>query len=77
MFDTMRAVPFDPAALEQAYADMRARTTELQQIGQEIMLDAVEHASPDVRAQIRPLPMRGPGSGPGAPAPGQDGPPPP
>jgi hypothetical protein len=76
MLETMRANPFDPAALDQAYADMRARTGELQQIGQQIMLDAVEHAPADVRAKIRTPPPRGPGpGGPGAPAP--DGAPPP
>jgi hypothetical protein len=75
MFAAMRADPFDPAALEQAYADMRARSTELQQIGQEIMLDAVENASPDVRAKIKPPGGRGPGGA--GPGPGPDGPPPP
>ena len=58
MFDAMRAEPFDRAALEAAYADLRARTNELQQAGQEIMLDAVANAPPDVRARIRP--PRGP-----------------
>jgi hypothetical protein len=74
MFQAMRANPFDPAALEQAYADMRARTTELQAIGQDIMLDAVEHASPDARAQIKPPGGRGPGGGAG-PGPGSSPPP--
>jgi uncharacterized membrane protein len=58
MFEAMRATPFDRAALEAAYADVRTRTNELQQAGQEIMLDAVANASPAVRSQIRP--PRGP-----------------
>jgi hypothetical protein len=58
MFEAMRATPFDRTALEAAYADVRTRTNELQQAGQEIMLDAVANASPAVRSQIRP--PRGP-----------------
>jgi uncharacterized membrane protein len=58
MFAAMRADPFDPAALNTAYADLRAKTADLQQIGQQIVADAVEHAPPDIRARIRP--PRGP-----------------
>jgi hypothetical protein len=60
MFDAMRANPFDPAALDTAYTDLRTRTTELQEIGQQIVSEAVANASPEVRAQIRPPPPRGP-----------------
>jgi hypothetical protein len=58
MFDAMRADPFDPATLDAAYAEMRKGTSDLQQVGQEIMTDAVAKAPPEVRAQIRP--PRGP-----------------
>jgi uncharacterized membrane protein len=58
MFAAMRADPFDPAALNAAYDDLRAKTADLQQIGQQIVADAVEHAPPDIRARIRP--PRGP-----------------
>ena len=54
MFEAMRADPFDQAALEATYADLRAKTNDLQQVGQEIALDAVAKASPDVRQLIRP-----------------------
>ncbi|HVY19319.1 MAG TPA: periplasmic heavy metal sensor [Bauldia sp.] len=59
MFDAMRANPFDAAALTVAYDDLRARTSELQQVGQQITADAIASAPPDVRARIRP--PRGPG----------------
>ena len=58
MFEAMRADPFDRRRSKSAYADVRTRTNELQQAGQEIMLDAVANAPPDVRSQIRP--PRGP-----------------
>ncbi len=58
MFDAMRADPFDPAALDAAYANLRAKTTDLQEIGQEIVADALTKAPADVRARIRP--PRGP-----------------
>ncbi len=53
MFEAMRANPFDQAALEAAYTDLRAKTNDLQQIGQEITLQAVANAPPDVRQRIR------------------------
>lgn len=60
MFEAMRADPFDPAALETAYADFREKTGVLQQAGQEVVLDAVAKATPEVRSRIRsprgPLP---------------------
>ena len=58
MFEAMRADPFDPAALETAYADLRQKTSVLQEAGQQIVLDAVANASPEVRSRIRP--PRGP-----------------
>ena len=58
MFDAMRADPFDGAALQAAYADLRAKTNDLQQAGQDIVFDAVAKASPEVRSRIRP--PRGP-----------------
>ncbi len=58
MFDAMRADPFDPAALDAAYTELRARTTELQEVGQGIVADALAHAPADVRARIKP--PRGP-----------------
>lgn len=58
MFEAMRADPFDPAALETAYADVRQKTNVLQEAGQQIVLDAVANASPEVRSRIRP--PRGP-----------------
>lgn len=58
MFEVMRADPFDPAALETAYADLREKTNVLQQAGQQIVLDAVAKATPEVRSRIRP--PRGP-----------------
>lgn len=58
MFDAMRADPFDAAALESAYADLRDKTNVLQQAGQEIVLDAIAKATPEVRSRIRP--PRGP-----------------
>lgn len=53
MVDAMRANPFDAAALEAAFADMRVSVTELQDAGQAIVGEAVAAAPPDVRAQIR------------------------
>lgn len=58
MFDAMRADRFDAAALDAAFADLRAQTTELQHVGQEIVAAAVANAPADVRARIRP--PRGP-----------------
>lgn len=58
MFEAMRADPFDPAALDAAFADFRARTGDLQQAGQAIVGTAVAGAPADVRANIRP--PRGP-----------------
>ena len=58
MFDVMRADPFDPAALDAAYADVRAKTSDLQTAGQSIVTDAIAKAPADVRKRIGP--PRGP-----------------
>lgn len=58
MFDVMRGDPFDPAALDAAYVELRARTADLQEVGQDIVADALAHSPADVRARIRP--PRGP-----------------
>ena len=58
MFEAMRADPFDPAALNVAYADLRTKTDDLVEAGQAIVADAVAKASPEVRSRIRP--PRGP-----------------
>lgn len=58
MFDAMRADPFDPAALDAAFADLQARTTDLQRMGQEIVANAVAAAPAEERARIKP--PRGP-----------------
>ncbi|HEY5082125.1 MAG TPA: periplasmic heavy metal sensor [Bauldia sp.] len=54
IFDAMRAEPFDRAALEAAYADLRTSTGALQQVGQELTLDALASAPADLRQRIRP-----------------------
>ena len=70
MFDAMRAVPFDPAALDAAYANLRDKTAALQEAGQQIVSQAVASAPADVRARIRPPPRGGPdGDGPFPPPP--------
>jgi hypothetical protein len=63
MFEAMRADPFNPQELEAANAELRGATDALQQAGQQIVLEAVADAPPDVRRKIRP--PRGPGPGPG------------
>jgi uncharacterized membrane protein len=68
MFEAMRADPFDAAALDAAYANLRDKTTVLQEAGQQIVAQAVAGAPADVRARIKP-PRGGPGR--------SDGPPPP
>lgn len=69
MFDAMRADPFDPAALDAAYANLRDKTEALQEAGQQIVAQAVANAPAEVRARIRP-PRGGPeNAGPPPPAP--------
>ena len=57
MFEVMTAEPFDRAALDEAFADVRAKTDALQQRGQGLLGDAVEQASPEARSEIE-LPPR-------------------
>ena len=58
MFEAMRADPFNRAALDAAFADVRDTTNKVQEIGQTIVADAIANAPPNVRARIRP--PRGP-----------------
>ena len=58
MFAAMRANPFNRTALDQAFADVRTATNDIQSVGQTIVADAIANAPPDVRARIRP--PRGP-----------------
>jgi hypothetical protein len=53
MLEAMRAEPFDGAALDAAFADLRARVNALQAAGQTIVGEAVAAAPADVRANIR------------------------
>ena len=57
MFQTMAAEPFDRAALDAAFAEVRAATDRLQLLGQDLVGDVVEKAPPEERAQIRPPPF--------------------
>jgi uncharacterized membrane protein len=52
MFEAMRAEPFDRAALEAAFADLRQKTDELQRAGQELVAGALAEASPETRHHI-------------------------
>ncbi len=53
MFEAMRAEPFDEAALETAFAEVRERTAALQALGQGIVGDAVAAAPAGARAEIK------------------------
>ncbi len=53
MLEAMRAEPFDPQALDAAFADLRARVNELQAAGQSIVGAAVAEAPANVRVNIR------------------------
>jgi hypothetical protein len=65
MFEAMRADPFNPQELQAANAELRSATDALQQAGQQIVLEAVADAPPDVRRKIRPPRGPGPGQDPG------------
>jgi uncharacterized membrane protein len=54
MLEVMAADPFDRAALDAAFADVRAKTDTLQRLGQELVGDVVAEATPDERSEIRP-----------------------
>ena len=56
MFEVMTAEPFDRAALDAAFADVRAKTEALQERGQDLLGDAVEQAPPEARSEIEPPP---------------------
>jgi hypothetical protein len=56
MFELMKAEPFDRAALDAAFADVRTKTEMLQARGQQLLGDAVEQASPAVRSEIEAPP---------------------
>lgn len=58
MFRLMAAEPLDRAALNAAFADVRAKTDRLQQLGQELVEEVLVNAPPEERARIRP-PKRG------------------
>ena len=60
MFEAMRAQPFDSAALEAAFADLRAETVALQQAGQGVVAAAIADAPPEMRRNIRPPRYFGP-----------------
>jgi uncharacterized membrane protein len=59
-FELMRADPFDRASLDQAFADVRAKTGEVQAFGQQMLSEAVGEAPADFRKQIRPPRGTGP-----------------
>jgi uncharacterized membrane protein len=60
MFEIMMTEPFDRAALDAAFADVRAKTEALQERGQNLLGDAVEQSSPEARSEIRlPFGLRG------------------
>lgn len=54
MFAVMAAEPFDRAALDAAFAEVRAATDRLQLLGQDLVGDVVEKAPSEERVQIRP-----------------------
>jgi hypothetical protein len=58
VFEAMRAEPFDRAAVEAAFADLRAKLAAVAAIGQTAMLAALEEATPEMRADIKVPPPR-------------------
>lgn len=56
MFEVMTAEPFDRSNLDAAFAEVRAATDRLQALGQQLVGDVVEEATPGERAGIRPPP---------------------
>lgn len=54
MFRQMAADPLDRAALNAAFADVRAKTAELQRLGQDLVEEVLVEATPEERAKIRP-----------------------
>jgi uncharacterized membrane protein len=60
MFDAMRAQPFDPVALDAAFADYRMSTAALQKVGEDLVAKALVTVPPTVRSKIKP-PQPAPG----------------
>jgi uncharacterized membrane protein len=58
MFEVMRDDTFDRQALDAAFDDVRAKTDDIQKLGQDIVAAAVADAPADVRRKIKP--PRGP-----------------
>ncbi len=54
LFATMKADPFDRVALNAAFADVRAKTDALEEIGQTVLTAAITSATPAARAAIKP-----------------------
>lgn len=54
MFRIMAAEQLDQQALSAAFIEVREKTDELQRLGQELIADVLEDASPESRAKIRP-----------------------
>jgi len=54
MFRQMAADPLDRAALNAAFADVRAKTGEVQRLGQDLVEEVLVDAPPEERAKIRP-----------------------
>ena len=52
MFEAMRREPFDRAALDAAFAEVRNRTNELQTVGQNLVAGALAEAPPETRHRI-------------------------
>jgi len=53
MFQQMAADPLDRAALNAAFADVRAKTGEVQRLGQDLVEEVLVDAPPGDRARIR------------------------
>jgi uncharacterized membrane protein len=53
MLRQMAAEPLDRAALDAAFAEVRARTDALQRLGQELVTEVLEKTPPEERAKIR------------------------
>lgn len=60
LFESMRADPLDRAAVAGAFATLRSKRDAVSAIGETAILDALEQAPANVRAEIRQPPARGP-----------------
>jgi hypothetical protein len=54
LFAKMKANPFDRAALDAAFTELRAKTDALERIGQTVLTEAISDATPAARAAIKP-----------------------